>query len=117
MLAGQFGACVPIGAEKTASGYEIAWKVSGADQYTLWSTDANGNYIANLVGAVPGSNSVLMSSENLFQQDLNGDGQIGSGTTITGQLAGITSLEFADQATVAFADLSIQNDVHAGWLL
>jgi serralysin len=47
------------------------------EAYTLWSTDTNGNYISNLIGAVPGSSSVLMSSESLFQQDLNGDGQIG----------------------------------------
>jgi len=31
------------------------------------STDANGNYTANIVGAVPGSNSVLVSVESLFQ--------------------------------------------------
>ncbi len=40
------------------------------------STDANGNYTANLVGAVPGSNSVFVSVESLFQQALNGDGKM-----------------------------------------
>ena len=30
----QFGGhWVPIGAEQTASGYEVAWKVTGADKY------------------------------------------------------------------------------------
>ena len=32
-MAGQFGGWTPIGAEQTASGYEVAWKVTGADQY------------------------------------------------------------------------------------
>ena len=33
--AGELGAWTPIAAERTASGYEIAWKVTGADQYTV----------------------------------------------------------------------------------
>src|SRR5205085_2226526 len=47
VAAGQFGAWAPLGAEKTASGYEVAWKVAGADQYTIWNTDNNGNYTGN----------------------------------------------------------------------
>ena len=34
----------PIGAEQTASGYDVAWKIAGANQYAVWSTDSNGNY-------------------------------------------------------------------------
>ena len=56
-MAGQFGAWTPIGAEKTATGYEIAWKSGSADLYTLWTTDNNGNYISNIVPAVSGSSS------------------------------------------------------------
>ena len=47
-MAGQFGAWTPIGAEQTASGYEVAWKIAGADQYAVWNTDSNGNYISNI---------------------------------------------------------------------
>ena len=47
VVAGQFGGWTPIGAEQTATGYEVAWKVAGADQYTIWTTDSNGNYISN----------------------------------------------------------------------
>ena len=47
VVAGQFGAWTPIGAEQTASGYEVAWKITGADQYTVWTTDSNGNYISS----------------------------------------------------------------------
>ena len=48
-MAGQFGRVAPIGAEQTASGYEVAWKVPGADQYSVWNTDNNGNYLSNLL--------------------------------------------------------------------
>ena len=40
-------AWVPIGAEQTASGYEVAWKVTGADQYTVWNTDNSGNFVSS----------------------------------------------------------------------
>ena len=80
-MAGQFGAWTPIGAEKTATGYEIAWKSGSADLYTLWTTDNNGNYISNIVPAVSGSSIELF--ENSFHQDLNGDGQIGVGGVAT----------------------------------
>jgi serralysin len=77
VAAGQFAPFVPIGAEQTASGYDVAWKVPGADQYTVWSTDSNGNYTGNIIGVVAGSNSALQSLEATFHQDLNGDGVIG----------------------------------------
>ncbi|MBR0846095.1 M10 family metallopeptidase C-terminal domain-containing protein, partial [Bradyrhizobium liaoningense] len=36
VMFGQFGAWTPIGAEQTASGYEVAWKYTGLDQYLVW---------------------------------------------------------------------------------
>ena len=74
-VAGQFGAWAPIGAEQTASGYEVAWKVTGADQYTVWNTDSSGNYISNVIGVVSGTSNALQSLEPSFHQDLNGDGR------------------------------------------
>src|SRR3984893_4767027 len=93
VVAGQFGAMTPIAAAQTATGYEVAWKVSGADQYTVWSTDSNGNYIASIVSAVPGSSPVFESLETTFHQDLNGDGVIGppANTTVI-EMFGSTSL-------------------------
>jgi serralysin len=79
VVGGQFGDWTPIGAEKTASGYEIAWKSVGSNLYSLWNTDPNGNYTANVVGAVSGSDPAIVSAESLFQQDLNGDGHVGAG--------------------------------------
>ena len=67
---------MPIGAEQTATGYEVAWKGSGANQYTVWTTDSNGNYLSN-IGVVSGTSYALESLEASFHQDLNGDGTIG----------------------------------------
>ena len=51
----QFGGhWVPIGAEQTASGYEVAWKIVGADQYTVWSTDNSGNYLSSAFNSASG---------------------------------------------------------------
>ena len=78
VVPGQFGAWTPIAAEQTAGGYDVAWKIIGTDTFTVWSTDASGNYIANVIGAVSGSSSWdLASIETTFKQDLNGDGIIG----------------------------------------
>ena len=74
---GAFGDWAAIGAERTGSGYQVVWKVSGADQYTVWSTDSQGNYLANVIGVVSGSNAFLQALESSFAQDLNGNGQIG----------------------------------------
>jgi serralysin len=77
VLAGQLGGWTPIGAEVVSGGYEVAWKMAGADLYTVWSTDSNGNYLANVIAAVPGNSAALEGLEATFQQDLNGDGVIG----------------------------------------
>jgi serralysin len=94
---GQFAGWTFIGAEQTGSGYEVALKASGSNQYTVWNTDSNGNVISNAVGGVvSGSSYALESIETTFNQDLNGDGSIGlvptvieaSGSTALTQLGG-----------------------------
>jgi serralysin len=55
----------------------------GTDNYTVWSTDANGNYTGNLTEIVSGGSSALESLETVFHQDLNGDG-IGAEHTASG---------------------------------
>jgi serralysin len=82
VVSGQFGAWTPIGAEEAASGYVLAWKNGAADEYTVWNTDINGNYLWNAIGAVSGSSTDLKSFERSFQQDLNGDGTIGLTTVV-----------------------------------
>jgi hypothetical protein len=73
VVAGQFGAWTPIGAEQTAGGYQVVWKNGGADQYITWNLDSNGNW-ASQTGVVSGSDHTLQSLETTFQQDLNGNG-------------------------------------------
>jgi hypothetical protein len=87
-VAGQFGQVAPIGAEQTASGYEVAWKVPGADQYSVWVTDNNGNYLSNTLTSVSGTSAALQSIETSFQQDLNGDGY--KGLVLNGSSGGQT---------------------------
>ena len=79
--AGQFGAWTPIGAEQTGTGYEIAWHNGSTDQYTVWNTDTNGHYLSN-IGTMSGTSAALKLLETGFHQDLNGDGQIGSGAAV-----------------------------------
>jgi hypothetical protein len=82
VVAGQFGAWAPIGAEQTATGYEVAWKAQGADQYSVWNTDSNGNQISD-TGVLSGASYTLESLETSFHQDLNGDGVIGPPPPLT----------------------------------
>ena len=69
---GEYGPWTPFGAVQTAGGYEVAWK-TGTGLYTVWSTDSNGNYLTNLIAAVPGTGPALEGFEPTFGQDLNGD--------------------------------------------
>src|SRR5436190_572675 len=78
---GQFGApVVPIAAEATASGYEVAWKVLGTNQYSVWTADSNGNYISNIIGTASATDRAPEAIETSFHQDLNGDGAIAAAT-------------------------------------
>ena len=92
---GEFTGWVPIGAVQTASGYDVAWKETGTNQYTVWTTDKNGNFI-NSIGVVSGTSSALESYEPVFGQDLNGDGTIVIQTDGTTRLVEIGSNYFLD---------------------
>ena len=35
-------AWTPLGAEKTANGYQVAWQNGAANQYVIWDVDNNG---------------------------------------------------------------------------
>ena len=77
---------------QTASGYEVAWEDPGADQYKVWSTDSNGNFISDTPARV-GKQPALEALETTFNQDLNGDGVTSrrSSRTVI-QTVGTTSL-------------------------
>ena len=119
-MAGQFVGWTPIGAVQTATGYDVAWENTSANEYTVWSTDSNGNYTGNLIGAVSATSTALEAFEPIFDQDLNGDGVIGlyatPGTTlqINSPMAGASAsatigtgatleISAADSASVTFA--------------
>jgi hypothetical protein len=91
LTVGEFGNINPIGAIQTSSGYEIVWKIAGADEFALWSVDSNGNYTGNLTGLVPGTSFAVESLEAAFGKDLNGDGTIGV-TSVLIQANGATDL-------------------------
>jgi len=97
-VAGQFGSWTPIGAEQTATGYEVAWKLAGADEYTVWNTDSSGNYLSQNISGVSGTSQALESAETSFHQDLNGDGVIGQVVEAGGTL----ELAGADTGSVKF---------------
>src|SRR5205814_2168850 len=66
VVAGQFGAWAPVGAEQTSSGYDVAWTVAGVDQYTAWATDSNGNYVSTLINVASRTNTELELLETTF---------------------------------------------------
>ena len=110
VVAGQFGSgWTPIGAEQTATGYEVAWK-NAAGQYSLWTTDSSGNFIST-TQAMSGTSSTIENAETSFHQDLNGDGVIGvpSSQTSAGTLT--SSLNNAPDIA-ANSVASIQNNSH-----
>jgi serralysin len=87
---GQLGAWTPFGVEQVGSGYQVVWKNGSADQYTVWTTDSNGNYLSG--GAVVSGSSYAMESlEPTFQQDFNNDGTTGVVSTAI-ESAGSTKL-------------------------
>src|SRR5258707_568378 len=91
VAAGQFCAWTALGAEQKAGGYEFAWKVAGADQYTVWNTYSI-CYLLSDIGLVPRGSYALQSSEVSFHQDLNGDGRIGLPPPTIIEASGSTSL-------------------------
>jgi serralysin len=123
---GEFGGWVPISAVQTASGYDIAWKMAGADLYTAWAVDNNGNYLSNLISPAPGASTSVWSLETTFGQDLNGDGQIGVPTTVIStdastQLTQVGNNYFFDAAgtttgpELTYAGAAVTAGEFAGW--
>ena len=61
------GAYTPIAAAELASGgYEVAFKDATTGQYTVWDTDANGDYVSDPIGAVSGSSETAEVLGTIF---------------------------------------------------
>src|SRR5204862_5751679 len=80
-LNGYVAGWLTCGLELSAGGYEVAWKVTGSNTFSIWTTDSNGNFISS-TPALTGADYALQSAEARFFQDLNGDGHIGPTTTV-----------------------------------
>ena len=59
---------IPIAAQQTASGFEVAWRTPGADQYQVWNTDSAGNYLSAPLSNVSGTDPALVSMEASFNR-------------------------------------------------
>ena len=56
---GQFGGWTPVAATQTATGYEVALKLAGSDQFTMWNTDSSGAYLSSAFNTALGSSAQL----------------------------------------------------------
>ena len=113
VTAGEFGSWMPIAAEASGNGYIIAWK-QGADQYTLWTTDSNGNMLTNPTGVISGESAALQSLETSFHQDLNGDGTTGPVTTTIESNGATKLVQLADTYALYGTDGSTGPQLHYG---
>jgi uncharacterized repeat protein (TIGR03803 family) len=112
VTAAQLGAWAPVGAALSGGGYEVAFKNATTGQFTVWTTDASGNYLSSATGgAVSGQSFALEDLEPSFQQDLNSDGRLSTqlvtttsanhSMDLTGQTQATTIHLGADAATAS----------------
>ena len=72
---GEAASWAPIGAEQTATGYVVAWRIAGTDFYEIWNTDSAGNFLEQRYRIRCQSGRGIRGDHS--KQDLNGDGRIG----------------------------------------
>ncbi|MBB4423055.1 serralysin [Bradyrhizobium sp. CIR48] len=80
VIAANYGTWSVVGAEQVSGGgYDVVWKNSANAHYSVWSTDANGNFLTTLAAApeVLGTDASLQALEPTLHQDINGDGTTG----------------------------------------
>src|SRR5205814_533340 len=94
---GQFDPYMPIAVEQIAGGYQVALKYAAGNQFSIWNTDSNGNFISYAVYS--GNSTTLKSLETSFHQDLNGDSTVGA--------AAVTSQGLAAQEAIGNAFLNL----------
>jgi hypothetical protein len=91
VIVGQFAAgWMPVGAVQTATGYEVAWSVPGANEYEVWDTDSNGDFIGGATGILSGASAELEGVEANFGETFAGAGAMATPATIAGN--GATTL-------------------------
>jgi Tryptophan-rich Synechocystis species C-terminal domain/Bacterial Ig-like domain len=105
VVAGQFGTWSPVGVEATSSGYNVAWKDSVGGNYSVWTTDSNGNFTSKIIGSVSGADASLKAIEAVFHQDLNGDGVIDTASTV---------LDISGKVVLSLINMSQPATIEAG---
>jgi hypothetical protein len=78
MTVGDYGGWTAFAAQQTSTGYEVALRVPGTDEYGVWYTDSQGNAVSTPFGQVSGTSTQLEGIEASFNDDLNNDGVIGT---------------------------------------
>ncbi|WP_166145669.1 hypothetical protein [Methylosinus sp. RM1] len=73
---GQFSGWSLAAAEQTASGYLAAFRNADITSFSIWTVDADGNYVSNV--GVEANDPGLWSYETQLSFDLDGDGKIGA---------------------------------------
>ena len=81
---GEYGGWTPIAAQETSTGYEVAWKLTGSDQYGVWGvcggcgTQTATATTSHLRLATYRERAPCWNRfEPSFNYDLDGDGTIG----------------------------------------
>ena len=103
------GAWTPIGAEQTATGYEVAWKVRAPISIRSGTPTATATTSRISIGAVSGTSTALESLETSFHQDLNGDGVVF--TSGSGSVVGAGNLLIGAGASVELTGAIFGNDL------
>jgi Tryptophan-rich Synechocystis species C-terminal domain len=107
VTAGEFGAVAPVGAVQTATGYQVAWSLLGQDEYVVWNTDLNGDYVSSATGTVTGQNFTLEDLNPTFGVNLNGAPSL-SQLLFTQPTTG-TTLDLSAQTQTATVNLGANN--------
>ncbi|WFU39379.1 Ig-like domain-containing protein [Bradyrhizobium sp. CB82] len=103
VVPGQFGVWTPVAAEQTSTGYDVAWKIPATGEFSVWTTDGNGNYLSNLLNKVSPTDASLKAAETTFYQDLNGDGVINTSSTVL-EISGNVALKLGNMTQAATID-------------
>ena len=114
VIAANYSTWSVIGAEQVSGGgYDVVWKNSANAHYSVWSTDSTGNFITTLGSAseMLGTDTALKGLEPTLQQDLNGDGTIGSPVV---SIAGVTIEAFGSTAAALSGGYYYLDDISTG---
>ena len=116
VVAGQFGAWTPVGVEQAATGFEVAWKIPGTDQYTgatlsLGNVTVTDNAIANN-GTVRVDHSLVILSPEAGKANFVFEPNFGQATTSDFKLG--TQIVHLDQEVANMGVLSeaIHDDLY-----